>query len=175
MKQPCDYVKVNKTRRSRGYSFEYTLVQGFNDTKKWKAKRLGGSSSGLPDIVATNKEKGTVYAIECKSGDTDILYIPKDQLDRCKDITDNFLSYYPKRLVVLAFKFKANKKKTRKLHYYFLITNSLKYSDNLKGVKLSWRDCKLTPSFTNIDTCESRFEMPIYLETWSIDQFLNLL
>jgi hypothetical protein len=41
-KQPPDYKKVNKTRRSRGYNFEYDIVQAFNNhhTKDWYARRL---------------------------------------------------------------------------------------------------------------------------------------
>lgn len=129
-----DYKKVNKTRRRRGYNFEYRIVNAFNDhkSKDWHARRLGGSSTGLPDIVVTNNEKSILYAIECKSGESNILYIPRDQIDRCKDITDKLLKTYKTRHIVFAFKFKSNKKKgSRKLQYRFVIYDALRYSPNL--------------------------------------------
>ena len=115
VQQLKDYKKINKTRRSRGYSFEYSLVNAFNNKDGWTARRLGGSSTGLPDIVTTENSKSILYAIECKSGESNILYIPWDQIDRCKWITDNFLSIYDHRLIVFAFKFKGTTK--RKLQY----------------------------------------------------------
>jgi Holliday junction resolvase len=53
-----------------------------------------GSSTGLPDVVATNKPKSVLYSIECKSGESDILYISRDQIESCQDITDKILTAY---------------------------------------------------------------------------------
>ncbi|MDN5844756.1 MAG: hypothetical protein L0H53_00605, partial [Candidatus Nitrosocosmicus sp.] len=119
IKIPPDYKKVNRQRRSRGYNFEYSIVNAFNNhrSKDWSARRLGGSSSGLPDIVATNKHKSVLYSIEAKSGESNILYIPRDQIERCLDITDTFLTAYQNRYIVFAFKFKGNKSKKTKLRY----------------------------------------------------------
>lgn len=116
-KKKPDYKKVNKTRRSRGYNFEYSLVNAFNNhiSGEWNARRLGGSSSGLPDVVVTNNTKSILYSIECKSGQGNTLYIPKDQVERCFEITNKFLSSYVNKHVSFAFKFKGNKK--RKLQY----------------------------------------------------------
>lgn len=169
VKLKCDYHRINRTRRSRGYSFEYFISQAFNNRRDWAAKRLGGTSVGLPDIIATNTEQGTVLSIECKSGDTDTHYIPADQLDRCKDIIDRFLSFYPNRYIVLAFKFKANKHKKRKLHYYFLVLEKLEYSANLKGIKFSWKDTdKLIPSFIKVPDLENKFEYKLKTESPTI-------
>lgn len=110
-----DYKKVNKTRKSRGYNFEYSLVNAFNNKDGWDARRLGGSSTGLPDVVTTNNKKSILYSIECKSGQGNTLTIPKDQIERCFKITDRFLKIYKNRYVSFAFKFKGNKK--RKLQY----------------------------------------------------------
>lgn len=122
MSQKPDYKKVNKTRRSRGYSFETNIVKAFNSKEGWSAKRLGGTTTHLPDIVVTNNSKSILYSIEAKSGDTDRLYIPKDELERCIDIVDKWLSLFQKRYVVLAFKFKGNKK--RKLQYRFIASDN---------------------------------------------------
>ncbi len=43
---------MGNIRRSRGYAFEHGLVERFNGLGDWRARRLGGSSTGLPDIVA---------------------------------------------------------------------------------------------------------------------------
>ena len=124
-----DYKKINKTRRSRGYSFEYSLVNAFNNTEKgWTARRLGGSSTGLPDIVVTDNKRSILYSIECKSGESNILYIPEDQIARCAWITEEFLSLYEDKYIVFAFKFKGTDK--RKLQYRIIPmkTNSIFYS-----------------------------------------------
>jgi Holliday junction resolvase len=117
-----DFKKVNRLRRSRGYSFEYNLVNAFNTADGWAARRLGGSSSGLPDLVVTNKDRSILYSIECKSGEANILTIPADQILRCLDITNNFLTAYKNRYIVFAFKFKGTAK--RKLQYRFVIVKN---------------------------------------------------
>ena len=38
-------------------------------------RRLGGSSTGLPDIVAVNNKEATLLSIEAKSGTGDALYV----------------------------------------------------------------------------------------------------
>jgi Holliday junction resolvase len=98
-------------RRSRGYNFEHTLVQRLNNGK-WRARRLGGSSTGLPDIVAVNNDAGILLTIEAKSGTSDILYVPQDQLERCL-VVRNMFGIYPQRHIILAFKF-MNKKRFRR-------------------------------------------------------------
>lgn len=112
-----DYKKRNKTSRRRGYDFEDSLVKKFKALEHWNARRLGGSSTGLPDVVATRNptetEFSTVMAIECKEGrDTYTLEVPADQIQRCID-TCNFLGAYHKQYVVFAFKFMKSEKLKR--------------------------------------------------------------
>lgn len=176
-KENIDFTKRNKTSRQRGYALEYDIVQAFNQhtSKEWTARRLGGASSGLPDIVATNNEKSILYAIECKSGESNILYIPKDQIDRCKEITDKLLKTYNTRFVVFAFKFKGKKGTYihRKLQYRFvLISSQYALPKHLKGVSYNIRT-------ETLNTHESYKDYPICLPTLarvdSISNFVNLI
>ena len=61
-KKENKFIKINKKRRSRGYSFEHNLVININALPDWYARRLGGSSTGLPDIVAVNNKRSKMYA-----------------------------------------------------------------------------------------------------------------
>ena len=128
-------------RQSRGYRFESYIVKGLN-SDNWQCRRLGGSSMGLPDEVATNNDEGILLSIEAKSTVSNWCYVPKDQLERCKTICEMF-EYYRAKCIVLAFKFAA-KRKGRKLKYYFFIIhtpftfkNILNVSCNYDGT-LSW-------------------------------------
>ena len=103
---------MGNIRRSRGYNYEHALVQRLNNGQ-WRARRLGGSSTGLPDIVAVNNDAGTLLTIEAKSGTSDILYVPLDQIERCI-IVRNMFSIYPQRHIILAFKFMGKKRFRRK-------------------------------------------------------------
>jgi Holliday junction resolvase len=123
---------INITRRQRGYSWEKQIVDIFNKTDDWYAKRLGGTTIYLPDVIVTNNKKSILYAVEAKSGESNILYVPRDQLERCKDIIDNFLSIYEKRYIVLAFKFKATNE--RKLSYRIIPFKNIQIFSSLKGV-----------------------------------------
>jgi Holliday junction resolvase len=97
------YVKLNRIRRNRGYSFEHVIVQKLN-TNAWNARRLGGSSANLPDIIAVNNKESIFLSIEAKSGTADSLYVPSDQIQRCFQIRDMF-QVYKTAHVILAFKF----------------------------------------------------------------------
>lgn len=99
-------------RRSRGYSYEHSLVKRLNN-HSWIARRLGGSSTGLPDIVAVNNKEAILLSIEAKSGTGDALYVQPDQLQRCLLIREMF-DYYKTKHVILAFKFMRKKRFTRK-------------------------------------------------------------
>lgn len=127
------YVKLNRIRRNRGYSFEHVLVQKLN-TNAWNARRLGGSSANLPDIIAVNNKESIFLSIEAKSGTADSLYVPSDQILRCFQIRDMF-QVYKTAHVILAFKFMQKRRireegKTlyihRKLQEYYKIAD--KYS-----------------------------------------------
>ena len=60
------YTRLNRIRRNRGYSFEHVLVQKLN-RNVWNARRLGGSSANLPDIIAVNNKESIFLSIEAKS------------------------------------------------------------------------------------------------------------
>ncbi|MGZ5471435.1 MAG: resolvase [Nitrososphaeraceae archaeon] len=99
---------MGNIRRSRGYSYEYSIVNRINN-RNWIAKRLGGSSVGLPDIIAVNNNKAILLVIEAKSGTGESLYVPSDQIERCFSIVKMF-RYYNYKYVILAFKFLRKKR-----------------------------------------------------------------
>ena len=74
---------------------------------------MGGSSTGLPDIVAVNNDAGILLTIEAKSGTSDILYVPLDQIERFLIVRKMF-GIYPERHIILAFKFMGKKRFRRK-------------------------------------------------------------
>lgn len=131
-----DNKHIAKTRRQRGYFWEDTLVKRFNAIDGWHAFRLGSPSTALPDVLAVNNKKSILYAIEAKSGTTESLQVPFDQIDRCKNWTEHF-KLYKKRKVILAFKFSTKKRvglgeyKQRKLREIFKEWDKTKESVNL--------------------------------------------
>ena len=138
-------IKLGNIRRSRGYSYEHTLVQRLNNGS-WIARRLGGSSTGLPDIVAVNNKEATLLSIEAKSGTGDVLYVRPDQIQRCLLIRDMF-GYYKTKHVILAFKFMRKKRFTRKkqviyekrrLIEYYKIADKLHKLENIPVVKCTY-------------------------------------
>jgi Holliday junction resolvase len=124
-------------RRSRGYNFEHVLVQRLNNGK-WRARRLGGSSTGLPDIVAVNNDVGILLTIEAKSGTSDILYVPQDQIERCLVVRSMF-GIYPQRHIILAFKFMNKKRFKRKNQTVYESRKLIEYykvADVVAGMKV---------------------------------------
>lgn len=139
------YVKLNRIRRNRGYSFEHVLVQKLN-TNTWNARRLGGSSANLPDIVAVNNRESIFLSIEAKSGTADSLYVQSDQIQRCLQIRDMFRVYKTAH-VILAFKFMQKKRireegKTiyihRKLQEYYKIADKYSRMKDLPIIKCTY-------------------------------------
>lgn len=139
------YTKLNRIRRNRGYSFEHVLVQKLN-TSAWNARRLGGSSANLPDIIAVNNKKSIFLSIEAKSGTADNLYVPADQIQRCFQIR-NMFQVYKTAHVILAFKFMRKKRireegKTiyihRKLQEYYKIADKYSKMNDLPLVKCTY-------------------------------------
>ncbi|MEM3065061.1 MAG: resolvase [Candidatus Nitrosotenuis sp.] len=104
-----DNIKIARTRRQRGYHWEDTLVKRFNSMDGWKAFRLGSPSVGLPDILAVSTKNSTIFTIEAKSGTTNSLVVPYDQILRCLKWVDTF-ELYNTRKVVFAFKFLSKKR-----------------------------------------------------------------
>ena len=86
-------IKKSNVRRSRGYGFETWLVDKFNELPDWQARRLGGASTGLPDVIATNNVQSIIYAIEAKSLRGPSVDVPADEIKRCQDIIKFFGQY----------------------------------------------------------------------------------
>jgi Holliday junction resolvase len=129
-------INLRNIRRSRGYSYEHTLVQRLNNGS-WIARRLGGSSTGLPDIVAVNNKEAILLSIEAKSGTGDTLYVQPDQLQRCLLIRDMF-GHYKTKHVILAFKFMRKKRFTRKKKVIYekrRLTEHYKIADKLNKLE----------------------------------------
>ena len=114
------------TRRQRGYAFENTIVLKLNSHSNWSAKRLGSPSTALPDVMGINNIYKTVIAIEAKSTHSNLVYVPQDQIERCRDWVNQFGVYDVKK-VILAFKFGQtiqiikNKPVSRKLTYFYKV------------------------------------------------------
>jgi Holliday junction resolvase len=122
---------LTNIRRSRGYAFEHGLVEKLNSTPNWWARRLGGSSTGLPDVVATNNVEGILLAIECKSTVGNAVYIPPDQVERCVEVCKGF-SWYKERHVIFAVKFGRNRS-GRKLTYYYKRADAVMFGACIAG------------------------------------------
>lgn len=107
---------------------------------------MGGSSTGLPDIIAVNNIRGIILSIEAKCGTGDCLYVPADQLRRCLLIR-NMFGYYSAKYAILAFKFMRKKRfkrkngiiyESRKLNEYFKIADKFSESTYLPDIKCTY-------------------------------------
>lgn len=130
------YTRLNRIRRNRGYSFEHVLVQKLNGNV-WNAKRLGGSSANLPDIIAVNNKESIFLSIEAKSGTSDNLYVPSDQIQRCFQIRDMF-QVYKTAHVILAFKFMQKRRvreEGRTVYTYRKLQEYYKIADRYSKIK----------------------------------------
>jgi Holliday junction resolvase len=128
---------INSLRRSRGYSFEHKIVQELS-IDGWQCRRMGGSSVGLPDTVATFNAHSILLAIEAKASSDKYCYIPVEQLERCNDLL-KFFNAYENRRIILAFKFRASVSPLkrdngfrRKLRYYYFVLPQI--SEDLSGL-----------------------------------------
>ena len=139
------YTRLNRIRRNRGYSFEHVLVQKLTGNV-WNARRLGGSSANLPDIIAVNNKESIFLSIEAKSGTSDNLYVPSDQIQRCFQIRDMF-QVYKTAHVILAFKFMQKKRvreegrtvyTRRKLLEYYKIADRYSKIKDLPIIKCTY-------------------------------------
>ncbi|MFQ5940494.1 MAG: resolvase [Nitrososphaerales archaeon] len=137
---------MGNTSRSRGYNFEYTLVNRLNSLDAWYARRFGGSSTGFPDIVAVNNIERTLLTLEAKTGTSDSLYVPPDQIERCAKILDVF-GLYEKKYAILAFKFMSKRRfrskhisgyQYRRICEYYKLANDLLTKKRMPTVKCTY-------------------------------------
>lgn len=131
--------KSARMRRQRGYQWEDTIVKRFNNTKKWRAFRLGSPSIALPDVLAVNNDDSSIFSIEAKSGTSTSLVVPADQIERCLQWIKTF-EIYKNRKVLLAFKFLSKKRtglgtyESRELREFFKVWDeNLKITDCVCG------------------------------------------
>ena len=112
----------NRTRRQRGYEYERSVARRLNETPGCAAYRLGGAQVELPDVLCINNTTNEMAAIECKTGGSGHLYVPREQIERCRSWTCA-LRAYGRRHVIVAFRFhsKRGKSKTRRgvREYFF--------------------------------------------------------
>jgi len=165
---------INNLRRQRGYSWETSIVDFFNSKMGYVSRRLGGSSSGLPDIITTHNDSGTIYVFEAKSVTGTVAYIPNDQITRCLDVLKMF-EYYPNRWMWFAFKFGVNKvdyqkrKKTNeKTKFYFFKVTLVSNLESIRFVSCNYNgELSLMKHEDSIDTP--------YMEAWQYTKLNDLL
>lgn len=110
---------TNAVRRSRGYNFENDMVKKVNGFGGWHARRFGGASTHMPDVIMTNNEKSIIAIMEAKAGTGESLNVDKEQLEKCLELQKMF-SVYESQFIMLAFKFMSkNKDGKRPLKMYF--------------------------------------------------------
>lgn len=129
-------LKSARTRRQRGYRWEDVLVKRLNSCDGWRAFRLGSPSIGLPDVIAANTNHDMMLAIEAKSGTSDNIPVPRDQIERCLKWLDAF-GKYSNRHAVVALKFMSKRWKKvgiyekRERREYFKLWDPSKMPCNL--------------------------------------------
>lgn len=124
LKSGIDYSARNKLSRSRGYAFENWIVKEISGYPYWGSRRLGGSSTGLPDVMASyaktvpeNKHasimkwKTIIMAIEAKEGEDNTLYVEREQIKRCYAAITALWQSIDDKWILLAFKFLRNNTK----------------------------------------------------------------
>ena len=148
---------MGNIRRSRGYNFEHYLEELYNQTGH--CRRLGGSSVGLPDLlyININEVQYMVFAIEAKStGQANLLYIPKDQIDRCFTFLKMFTELCDERCVMFCFKFAGSSKVRRPIKQYHFFTgheNEERFKD-IKHVRCDYNGVLLDDKGVKIEMHE---------------------
>lgn len=163
---------MGNIRRSRGYSFEHLLVQKLN-SENWTARRLGGSSTNLPDIIAVNNVESILLSVEAKSGTGDNLYVPGDQIRRCVEIKEMFREYKSSH-VILAFKFMTKRRikikgtlsyGSRKLKEYYKIADKYTKYDIPPTIKCNYFGKTFEIMDNKTSLCRLRdYNMPFLLQ-----------
>lgn len=94
---------MSNLKRQRGYSWETKMVEMFTGLG-FHTIRLGGTTSTMPDVSAHKDDSSLIISIECKSGISNSLVVPQDQLVRCMEWCKTW-GLYQNKIVILAFKF----------------------------------------------------------------------
>lgn len=112
-------------RKGSGTNFEYSLT---NDLIRagYTAKRLGGTTTNMPDIAATKDDIHITFEVK-KTRNKNIIYIPSEQILRCFQFLKMY-NLYPKKYIVLGFNFLTRTQKSKSLlsnEKYFFLGNKL--------------------------------------------------
>jgi Holliday junction resolvase len=173
---------VHTQRQRRGYNFETQLVKEFNKGN-WKARRLGGASSGLPDVGIMNNSQSLLYAVEAKSTVYNNCIVPVKQIRRCIGYLD-IHDIYKTKNTILAFRFASKRTKRnpnslvkitrREPKYFFFIVKEFK---RLKEIEAFTCNSKGQYGFkiNNFDP-EKEYNFDDYVDmerVTSIDQLKN--
>lgn len=139
--------KKSNVKKSRGYGFEYRLVNKLN--RRGIAKRL--AAVGQPDVIFSQSWScpqdidNFIYIIEAKcTGYYDEIFIKNDQLQMCFDWVKIFNAYNNKK-VMFAFRFQGSKRIRREIKEY-LFENDIKDESYFKKIK--WIRCKYNGEIT---------------------------
>lgn len=147
-----DAIHVSRIRKSRGHGFEREIVKRYKDAGWW-SYRTGGNSAYLPDVMATSDITGELDVVEGKAGCKDHLYVDWDQIRRDIFLINGF-KRYPKRRIILAFKFLSKRRKGkgyegRPLREYFKVVPENMWTE-LEGKTISChyeRGCSILPDY----------------------------
>ena len=158
-------------RRQRGYAWEKEIAERFNDALGWKALRLGGTTTTMPDIMAVNPDKSVIVAIEAKSGAGGYLYVPKEQIERCIKYI-NIFSNFGHQDAVLAFKFMGKQRlpkggyepRKRKEYFYHWRMEDDAYLDDINGSVA----CHYDGTLWNVPASSSGASEGIFLKDYPV-------
>lgn len=167
-----DYTARNKKSRQRGYSFENWLVKEVTGYPYWGARRLGGTSTGLPDVMMSYAKEETynsglkwdtiIVATECKEGESNTLYVEREQVRRAYAAITALWQSIDAKWILLAFKFLRNqtqyKARTQTLHRFVLIP----YMDIFEWLKSNADKYKELKIFFRYDIRKDELAATVY-------------
>lgn len=174
-----DYTKRNKKSRQRGYVFENWLVRQVTGYPYWGARRLGGTSTGLPDVMMSfaqkvpatrfenrqgielTKWKTIIIATECKERESNTIYVEREQVRRAYAAITSLWQSIDDKWILLAFKFIRNKTRYKSRPQTLLRMVLIPY-DQIHNWLLKYQDT---------DTMKIFFRYHIVKEEFSILQY----
>jgi Holliday junction resolvase len=91
-----------------GKRFEYSVTTALEQVG-FTSRRLGGTTSSLPDIAATKDDIHITLELK-KTKSQNIIYVPAEQILRCFQYLKMY-QLYPKKFIILSFNFLTRTKK----------------------------------------------------------------
>jgi len=136
--------------------------------EEWNARRLGGSSTGLPDVVAVNNHNGILFAIEAKSTTSDWVKVPYDEYIRCQQVC-NIFKLYENSYILLAFKFGSDKKNKDKIYKLGRGKTGTKKKRTNKDIKEYYFVIKHTVNIEAIEYVRCNYKGELYVKKKPVD------